>query len=484
MIYFFYKYDQGKAMAVKDILGTVVKEVRDLLFKPNLDPVLEQFKPSAIAHRAKPYTSSSNVQISVKADDDAKVLLDALPTQFNQFAKAGQPLTAQFQASNQDSDELKTAKANFNNAFNNELKSHSAMDKVLDEYKENVKTLIKSYPDGDPQAIASALMEYKAEAAKNLETAITERTTAFTALLNDNTMRSNIATCLGLSYDPNPSPSTEALDKFRDEIIKEQEALDKAAIKKFEKAAQNNIDTILDKISADQHRLSYLAYSKKNTTKHKPLKRLTNQNSMDEELQRLQGTQSEEERFKGIKIEDISDAKLQTIDGTIIAHDKIIGSFSLQLPNRIIPSFLAAKAEHELFSLAELVKETGAKSIIMNITDKDPEIAMKNARLAYKACVQAGFPLDKITIKVNGDQKTGKYDPKTKTTSENLLFKDDSETLAGIQQLATKIKEEQDKLAKDQQKIMKSTVNQMKNEVKKTREDEADLRQNPQAVGP
>ncbi len=91
----------------------------------------------------------------------------------------------------------------------------------------------------------------------------------------------------------------------------------------------------------------------------------------------------------------------------------------------------------DLRTLAEAVKATGKKSIIMDVDGfMSQEIALRRAKQAYEASIEAGFPPDKITVRIN----------KKEQTLEQLFGKDS----AVPEQLRTRseVVQEQDKQTK------------------------------------
>jgi len=126
---------------------------------------------------------------------------------------------------------------------------------------------------------------------------------------------------------------------------------------------------------------------------------------------------------------------------TVTADGQGLG-FSMDFPRPIFDPGYYTSSQHntkgDLLSMAELVKATGAKSIIGTITCDNPKMARRLAQEAYEAALEAGFDKDKITISMNGQEMTAEtlfqdIDPQTKQdTGKYTAKKQRAEKLQNI----------------------------------------------------
>jgi len=105
---------------------------------------------------------------------------------------------------------------------------------------------------------------------------------------------------------------------------------------------------------------------------------------------------------------DLDDLELETIRGRKIDRLPDGKTLRISFGNRWNPKewgtyldpFNSIKGE--VRSLVEAVRATGAKAITMNVQFSDPEIAKLRAKQALEASLEAGYPVENITIVMNG----------------------------------------------------------------------------------
>lgn len=111
--------------------------------------------------------------------------------------------------------------------------------------------------------------------------------------------------------------------------------------------------------------------------------------------------------FKGISVSDLT--TIQSRTGLPLKPNGD-GTFSMQLPNRILHPLYYRSSQHNLhedmLALPQAMRACGKESITMSVNHKNKEYAMELAREAYSACRESGFDEKKITIKVNGEKIT------------------------------------------------------------------------------
>ncbi|HAT1594937.1 TPA: Dot/Icm T4SS effector Ceg25 [Legionella pneumophila] len=132
--------------------------------------------------------------------------------------------------------------------------------------------------------------------------------------------------------------------------------------------------------------------------------------------------------LNGIKLKDIP--VIKSITGREI-HQQPDGSFAIQMP-MINPFYYQDPRQNvktDMMLIAQAIKASGYDSIEMNCNFPNSEkVAMERGRQAFAACIEAGFPVDKITINVNG-----------KPMKAEELFKEDQKTYQDIMSRASKI---------------------------------------------
>ncbi|HAT6979190.1 TPA: hypothetical protein JAN54_13015 [Legionella pneumophila] len=132
--------------------------------------------------------------------------------------------------------------------------------------------------------------------------------------------------------------------------------------------------------------------------------------------------------LSGIKLKDIP--VIKSITGREI-HQQPDGSFTINMP-MINPFYYQDPRQNvktDLMLLAQAIKASGYDSIEMNCNFPNSEkVAMERGRQAFAACIESGFPVDKITINVNG-----------KPMKAEELFKEDQETYRDIMSRASKV---------------------------------------------
>ncbi|RUR12683.1 hypothetical protein [Legionella sp. km772] len=93
------------------------------------------------------------------------------------------------------------------------------------------------------------------------------------------------------------------------------------------------------------------------------------------------------------------------------------GEFTLEIGAMLNPFgspvgyFLGNKVQHDMNLLAEAVRASGKSSIQMNVNYSNEAMAMKRAEQAYHACINAGYPPEKIKINVTVKGEKKDFDP-------------------------------------------------------------------------
>ncbi len=91
--------------------------------------------------------------------------------------------------------------------------------------------------------------------------------------------------------------------------------------------------------------------------------------------------------------------------------------------------FMGNKVGQDLRLLAEGVKAGGKKSIIMDIDYSNEDMAKKRAKQAYEACIEAGFPPEKIKVNVTVNGKKIEWKPEQELGPQYEVLKQRSAEL-------------------------------------------------------
>lgn len=160
---------------------------------------------------------------------------------------------------------------------------------------------------------------------------------------------------------------------------------------------------------------------------------------------------------------------------TVTADGQGLG-FSMDFPRPIFDPGYYTSSQHntkgDLLSMAELVKATGAESIIGTITCDNPKMARRLAQEAYEAALEVGFDEKKITIYMNGQEMTAEtlfqdLDPQSKQdTGKYSAKKQRAKALGDIANKGRKdVKDKQAPEIGKQQEALKSALKSGRDEL-------------------
>lgn len=132
--------------------------------------------------------------------------------------------------------------------------------------------------------------------------------------------------------------------------------------------------------------------------------------------------------LNGVTLDDVKFIKSFTNKQITKQED---GSFKLELWRHIFDSryYLDPRQlfKADLTKMAHAIKASGRAGIEFNLSFDNPEIAMKNARIAYEAARETGFKDEKVTIKVKG-----------KVLKAEELFKEEPDRLTTLNKRAAR----------------------------------------------
>lgn len=199
-------------------------------------------------------------------------------------------------------------------------------------------------------------------------------------------------------------------------------------LEEFEKSTKDSLDK-LHKASASQStELLFVANLYENAKKNKNKEMIQELEGLIAKQRKKMGLPPETSTVQvgfspdkvtltGIKVKDIEKIKSDT--GREIKQQSD-GSFVMQLP-MINPFYYQDPRQNvkaDMMLIAQAVKASGYDAIEMNCNfPNSDKVAMERGRQAFAACIEAGYPPEKITINVNGTkmdaQKLFEHDQKT-----------------------------------------------------------------------
>lgn len=173
---------------------------------------------------------------------------------------------------------------------------------------------------------------------------------------------------------------------------------------KFEEAMNKKINAAHVAAMAQRDKIFFL----QNLALNENMKKLIHQKAMEKGTLPSTITIGEENDpsnlYKDLELKDFP--QFETAEGVAVSYDPDKNAFQAQLPMRPSPFYTSGdhKVQLTLMTLAYGIKASGHDSITMKVNHADPEHAEFLAKEAYAACIAAGFPPDKITIKQNGEK--------------------------------------------------------------------------------
>jgi hypothetical protein len=232
----------------------------------------------------------------------------------------------------------------------------------------------------------------------------------------------------------------EGYRKFTDEMkenLKKEQNLQK---QNFEKAFKNQVSALYFDAQLRLELIADIGEKVKNSKFKAHVKQAYGQDRLDA-IERDKSL----EAIMSIKLEGQASAGVLTaLSGRKITYNKSTDSFEYKFPGKWNLKYnfsLENKAANDMRSIAEAVKKCGHTSITTTLSHSDPKNAEELGRMAYEACRMAGFPEDKIKIKINTtDPKTGKLAERTMDAKE--LFTNHSEWHESIETNALQVEKQ------------------------------------------
>lgn len=265
----------------------------------------------------------------------------------------------------------------------------------------------------DPRLFAHLLEEEKGKMVKEMKAQFEHENNAIKALAKDADFKRDVIANLGVK--------DSEFDTFIRSIENDVKKGQSEQLKAFEKSMNNQISNLYRQATAEQTRVAYIA---RLVDENKKVRNFVEQQVGKAAVdQTLDPNAEESGAFLSIQLEKLADAHLlTTLSGREITYNKQENAYEYKFPSKWNLFYNYRKenmAQNDMRSIAEAVKATGNDSIVMTVKHTNPKNAEEMGRMAYEAARKAGFPPDKITIKLNTlDPASGK-----KNTSEATIKK-------------------------------------------------------------
>jgi hypothetical protein len=302
-----------------------------------------------------------------------------------------------------DSNAAKFVKQKIEGALSFTDDTARAEDEYLVEIPAINKALSKTPSEITFNDVDSHIQKFKTKTSETIDKQCKAEINALKALFEDRDFKKNLVQSTGISEAPN------SINAVKDAMIKSLEASHEKAKTEALKPLEDSHQKLHKDEQKELNRISYFAQMYSNNKEfRKQVDKIAAEKAARSNVT-VELTQSHDTSlaiFRDLKVQDIEN--LQTITGRPLQQQKD-GSFSMELPRKFLsPLFYSGnrnRLKQDMQSIAMAIKAGGHTHITMDITSKDPDHAKLLAREAYEACRLSGFDSDKITIKVNGQER-------------------------------------------------------------------------------
>jgi len=351
-------------------------------------------------------------------------------------------------------------------------------------YSESVKAFNTLLADDkhnhSAPALIGAMTQYKDDAVKAIKEQHANEKTALSSALNKDDVSANLKKALGLEGD---NKADEKLKEAKDLILADLEKGHKKQLDYFNNKTAESLKQLHQSAQNSARELGFIAnlakdMNKKNETLLAIQAYSTRHHPDADKSAAVESKNGGKLYLKGISLEDIG--TIQTITGKKIKREEN-GSYSMEFGRHVgSPLYYLDPRDNvtsDFTTMAHAIKASGHTSIKMSVNFDPKELAEKRAKQAFEGCIRAGFPLDKITLVVNGVpySASAKNDKGVETnTIQKELFKNDPRTYNNLEQRAKNISE----ILKKNESIIKSNlekpgaeaVNEIKNQIQTIRD--------------
>lgn len=351
-------------------------------------------------------------------------------------------------------DLTKELNANTKEANNVRGKIKAALENpAFDELQKNFKALSEDFKDlaqrvPDPY-LAGDIIDYMTREVGDTRTKLVDmQTKAYEQLekeLNDPGFKKDFIEASGVAPEDYEQVKKNMLEDLKASQTKQLQEFDSSkseSLKKIYDSAKNHQRELglieATSIDNEKQRQNILAVQQAYNKKHK----IENTSHVD-----LDGT-GNELKISGIRIQDFE--RLYTNSGKEIANKNGTWTISYGIMDRLkfYSNPFHDNLKADLMLMAQAVKAGNPEDgITMNIKGfHNDEKSREKARVAVQACIDAGYPLDKINIQINGQPINLMYKKAEKDKPEELdpqaLYANNREEYQSLSAQAKKVAEE------------------------------------------
>lgn len=276
------------------------------------------------------------------------------------------------------------------------------------DYEENVKLfgkLLERKPPFKAEQLIQTMSELRTEGVKSIQAQHAYEISNLTEKFNDSSFLNALKEGGITDIEATKKSMLADLAKAHASQLKTFEDSTAASTKKLHDASRQEMERImfLASISKDNEKMQKLLKSKASNARAQEKRDnfivLSGQSPIDSEVAQ-------------VDIVDLDLIKLSDLDTIHTRTGKEIkqlanNTFTLDLGSIFsspIYHLAGNGVESDLEVMARAVKSQGYKGIVMDISFKHPDNVKRIAQQAYQACINAGFPPDKIKIKHEGKE--------------------------------------------------------------------------------
>lgn len=323
----------------------------------------------------------------------------------------------------------------------------------IDAFKKLAEEIPKKY---HPKDLQPMLKDITDKGKADIEALQKNEIKSLVAQFEDDAFRKNLMTALKLSNE-------KQLEDIKTNLLTELKASHTKQLEEFNKSAEESSKNLLkaeEKHMEDflQHIILIRLYKESPEMRDK-IKALA-KNSTSLTTVEVSGNDDNNDTHM---MQNISSVSLKQLDfikhhhgGTITTGENPDGSrkYTLEMGKRILNPryYLLDHDKKDMLLMAESVRASGASSIMMTVKFSKQETADKRARNAYEACINSGFPPEKIKIKmvVNGKElilsSLPDKDDKEGNTIQSVLYREKPDEFQNLQKSSAEIRGKLEKL--------------------------------------
>ncbi len=363
-------------------LTTTTEALRQLIAEYNIKPGLDEVDDFS-SKAFNQYTTDRVQHISQlkTAKTPAGDLISEKLSKPNDSNKAdADALTASLNEIFTPSNELKTAKTEYEEASS----YFQAFVKSLPKTKKDISSLYSLLKDPIDSGIIAITNQQKKEI-EGLDTKLKEN--------NDKLM-----SLLGVTADQ--------LDTVKSNIKKDVETLHKAQLDAFKKATEDSIQKLLNASEKHMEERFFIANMYKNgsleTRREIEKIAIENRQKAGENIATSVSVSPDSVEISSVNLKSLQ--FIQRLNGMRITNDDpLVYKINMGWKIRSPLYYLLDRDKKDLLALAQIVRASGAKTILMTPRSD----SLKDARAAYEACIKSGYLPSEITIE--HPRGTGNY---------------------------------------------------------------------------